>query len=67
MEAWVFGAILTLVGLLVIRLGASQAEFGFYFPVAGLASVGVGVFVFYTSFKKWVDRLCRESNRSSKR
>ena len=57
MEAWVLGAILALVGFMTIGCSFGHSEFGIYLPAAGITSAGVGVLVFFTSFRKWVESL----------
>ncbi len=57
LEIWVLGAILTIVGFLVIGCSLGHGEFGLYLPAAGITSAGVGSLVFFTNFKKWVESL----------
>lgn len=57
LESWILGAILTIVGFLAIGCSLGHAEFGLYLPSAGIVAAGVGSLVFFTSFKKWVERL----------
>ncbi len=57
LEFWVLGAILTIVGFLILGCSFGHAEFGLYLPLAGIVSAGIGSLVFFTSFKKWVETL----------
>ncbi len=57
LEIWVLGAILALVGLLVIACSFGHSEYGLVPPLAGIAGAGAGSVVFIAGFKKWVDTL----------
>ncbi len=57
METWVLGAILALVGLLVIGSSVGESGLGLPFTLAGLTSTGVGSWVFLTQFRKWIDNI----------
>ena len=57
LETWVFGAILAIVGFLVLACGFGENELGVSFIIAGAASASVGSFFFVLKFKEWVDKL----------
>ena len=57
LETWVLGAILAIVGLLVTVCGFGKNELGISFTVVGLASTGVGSFIFVAKFKQWIEHL----------
>jgi hypothetical protein len=57
LEVWVLGAILAIVGLLVLGCSFGNGEFGIYLPAVGTASAVAGSWVFLTRFKKWVEAL----------
>lgn len=54
LEAWVLGAIIALVGLLILACSTGHTEYGPLLPLAGIASTGTGSIVFVAGFKKWV-------------
>ena len=51
------GAILALVGLLVIVCSFGKVELGLPFTLAGLASAGTGSFIFVIKLKQWMEHL----------
>jgi hypothetical protein len=55
LETWILGAVLVLVGLLVIGCGIGKSELGIPFLTAGLASTAAGSLLFLTGFKKWIE------------
>ena len=57
LEVWTLGAILALVGFLVLACGFGHGEVGFFLPAAGITSVCVGSAVFVNSFRKWIENL----------
>lgn len=57
LEIWVLGAIMALVGILLIACGFGHIEFGLYLSAAGMTSTGIGSLVFFSGFKKWVENL----------
>ncbi len=57
LETWVFGAILTLIGILLTACSFGKSELGISFLIAGLASSCVGSFIFVFKFKQWVEKL----------
>ncbi len=52
-----FGAILAIVGFLVIACGMGENELGVSFVAAGAASASVGSLLFVLKFKEWIDKL----------
>ncbi len=57
LETWVLGAILALVGLLVIGGSVGNSEFGLPLLAAGLASTSAGSWIFLSKFRKWIESL----------
>jgi predicted membrane channel-forming protein YqfA (hemolysin III family) len=57
LETWVFGAILAIVGFLVIACGLGENELGVSFIIAGGVSASVGSLFFVLKFKEWIDKL----------
>ena len=57
METWIFGAILTLIGLLVMGCGLGRIELGLPFVASGFVCSGAGSYIFVTRFKTWIDSL----------
>lgn len=57
LETWVLGAILALVGFLVIGCSLAQSELEFPLIVAGTTSTSVGSCIFFFKFKKWIENL----------
>jgi len=57
LETWGLGAILALVGLLVIVCSFGKVELGLPFTLAGLASAGTGSFIFVIKLKQWMEHL----------
>ena len=59
LETWVFGAILAIVGFLVIFCSAGESGLVIPFFVGGLASASVGSLIFVFSFKRWIENISR--------
>jgi hypothetical protein len=57
LETWVLGAILAMVGLLLITCSFGYGEYGLILPFAGIVSTGAGSLVFVAGFKKWIESL----------
>jgi hypothetical protein len=57
LETWVFGAILAIVGFLVIFCSVGEKALGVSFFIAGLASAGSGSLIFIFKFKQWIENL----------
>jgi hypothetical protein len=57
MESWVSGAIMILVGALVIACSGRQTEWNFYMWMSGLATIGIGSWIFVAKFKRWISGL----------
>jgi uncharacterized membrane protein HdeD (DUF308 family) len=57
LETWVFGAILALMGILVIACSFGKNELGISFLIPGLASTVAGSFIFIFKFKQWIEKL----------
>jgi hypothetical protein len=53
----VFGAIIAIVGLLVIFCSLGETKLDFSFTIAGIIGVGVGSSFCVVKFKKWIDNL----------
>jgi hypothetical protein len=57
LETWVFGAILAVVGFLVIVCGFGEKELDVSFIIAGAVSASVGSLFFVLKFREWIDKL----------
>jgi ABC-type enterobactin transport system permease subunit len=57
LETWVFGAILAIVGFLVIFCSVGENGLGVPFFMGGLASASAGSLIFVFNFKHWVENL----------
>jgi len=57
LETWIFGAILTLVGFLIIACSLGKSELGIFYVMTGATSTLTGSLIFVINFKKWIDNL----------
>ena len=57
LETWVFGAILAIVGFLVIFCSVGENGLGLPFFMGGLASAGSGSVIFVLKFRQWIENL----------
>ena len=60
LETWVLGAILALIGALVIACSFGQGDLSVAFALGGITSVSVGSIIFIAKFKKWIESFCKE-------
>ena len=54
METWILGAIMMIVGFLVIGCSVAHNELGIPFTATGLTAAGVGTWICLIDFKKWI-------------
>jgi hypothetical protein len=57
LEGWIFGAIMVLVGVLVVTCGFTDIEYCIFFRAGGTGLASIGFCTFAIKFREWIHNL----------